>query len=374
MIDVIELTKSLIACPSVTPKDEGAQIVLEKALTTLGFECYHLPFEDVPNLFARRGTDGPHICFAGHTDVVPSGPENLWTFGPFTPEIENNILYGRGASDMKGSVAAFVAAISAYLDQNSLTSGSISLLITGDEEGEAINGTAKVLEWMQDNNHTPDVCLVGEPTNPEFLGQELKIGRRGSLTGKLTVYGKQGHVAYPHLADNPIPRMIKMLQNLIDHTFDKGNEYFPPTTFEITSVDVGNTADNVIPESVNAAFNLRFNDHWKASKLMDAINTILQQTPGAYEISYRSSGDSFLTQPGPWSEIVKQAVIDLTGKTPTYTTSGGTSDARFIQAYCPVVEFGGINKTIHQINENAKVKDLQTLTGIYTRVLELYFR
>ncbi len=374
--NVIDLTKDLIACPSVTPKDKGAQVYLSEKLEALGFECHHLPFGDgdaiVPNLFARLGGGSPHICFAGHTDVVPAGAEDRWTYGPFNSHIEDGVLYGRGASDMKGAVAAFAAAVSEFLEHHK-PEGSISFLITGDEEGPAINGTVKVLEWMKENGHLPDVALVGEPTNPDHLGQEIKIGRRGSLTGRLKVSGKQGHVAYQHLADNPMPRLIKLLDKLADEKLDEGSEFFPPTNLEITSVDVGNTAENIIPNSGRAVFNIRFNDHWSSESLKAHITKLLDQTGYDYELLFEGNAESFITQPGEWSVVVKKAVEDVTGKTPDYTTNGGTSDARFIVNYCPVVEFGVLNKTIHQIDENAAVQDLEDLTKIYQKVLEGYF-
>ncbi|MDH5722621.1 MAG: succinyl-diaminopimelate desuccinylase [Alphaproteobacteria bacterium] len=374
--NVIDLTKKLIACPSVTPKDEGALVYLSEKLTALGFECHHLEFgegsEKVPNLFARLGKSGPHICFAGHTDVVPPGPEERWSFGPFNPHIEDGILYGRGSSDMKGSVAAFAAAVSTFLEGHDLK-GSISFLITGDEEGPSINGTIKVLEWMKENGHVPDVALVGEPTNPDHLGQEIKIGRRGSLTGRLKVSGKQGHVAYQHLADNPMPRLIKLLDVLAEEKLDDGSEFFQQSNLEITSIDVGNRAENVIPDSGRAVFNIRFNDHWNAQSLETHLRELLDKQGFEYELGFEGNAESFITMPGDWSEVVKNAVKDVTGHVPEYTTNGGTSDARFIVNYCPVVEFGGINKTIHQIDENATVQDLEDLTKIYEKILESYF-
>lgn len=374
--DVIELTQKLITCPSVTPKDEGALVYLAELLSALGFECHRLDFgegdDHVPNLFARLGTGAPHICYAGHTDVVPPGPEDAWTYGPFNPHIEDGVLYGRGASDMKGSVAAFTAAVSHYLSEHK-PKGSISLLITGDEEGPAINGTIKVLEWMEANGHIPDVALIGEPTNPDHLGQEIKIGRRGSLTGRLNVSGKQGHVAYQHLADNPMPRLVKILDALTNTTLDTGSEFFPPTNLEITTIDVGNTADNVIPDSGSAKFNIRFNDHWSSDTLSTKIHEIINSCGYEYTLDLVCGAESFLTKPGDWSEVARKAVQDITGKTPEFTTNGGTSDARFVSRYCPVVEFGGINATIHQINENASVQDLEDLTKIFTRMLEIYF-
>lgn len=373
-MNVIDLTQKLIACPSVTPKDAGAQVLLAATLKNIGFECHHLQFGEVPNLFARLGTGGPHLCFAGHTDVVPPGPESEWTFGPFNPQIKNGVLYGRGASDMKGSIAAFAAGVAAYLDKHKKFKGSISLLITGDEEGpDNADGTVRVLEWMKDNGHVPDVALVGEPTNPSELGQEIKIGRRGSLTGTITVKGKQGHVAYQKLADNPLPRLVKLLDALASHKFDEGNEFFDATNLEITTIDVGNSASNIIPGSGRAVFNVRFNDKWSAKTLEAKIKEILKSVSGDYTLEARSGSDSFITQPGVWTGTVQKAVADITGKTARTTTSGGTSDARFITKYCPVVEFGGVNATIHQIDENAKVSDLESLAKIYMRILELYF-
>lgn len=377
MTDVITLTQDLIACPSITPEDAGAQTLLAKKLESLGFECHHLPFGEgkdrVPNLFARLGSEGPHICYAGHTDVVPTGPEDKWTYGPFTPHIEDGIMYGRGTSDMKGSVAAFTCAIAKYLEKNGKPKGSISLLITGDEEAVAINGTIKVLEWMKENGHVPDVALVGEPTNPDYLGQEIKIGRRGSLTGFLSVTGKQGHVAYPHRSDNPLPRLIAMLNTLANYVWDEGTEFFPPTNLELTTIDVGNKADNVIPNHGDATFNIRFNDTWTRESLKAQIKKILDKCGGSYEINFSGGARSFVTQPCDWTDVVAGAVEDIVGKKPALTTSGGTSDARFVVEYCPVVEFGGINKSIHQINENASVADLENIGRIYERVLERYF-
>ncbi len=374
-LNAVDLTCDLIRCASITPLDEGAQELLAKELEAMGFECTHLPFEDVPNLFARLGTDGPHICYAGHTDVVPPGPEDQWTYGPFNPHIdENGVLFGRGASDMKSSVAAFPAAVSAFLDKHGKPQGSISLLITGDEEGVAINGTVKVLEWMRENNHIPDVCLVGEPTNPSELGEEIKIGRRGSFTGEIRIKGTQGHVAYPHRSDNPLPRFIKLLDILANIHFDDGSDFFAPTNLEITTIDVGNVADNVIPGAAQARFNIRFNDHWSSETLEQKIREELDKTGTEYELDTRCGAESFITKPGEWSDIIKQAVIEKTGRTPELTTTGGTSDARFVQKYCPVAEFGVINQSIHQIDENARVSDIEQLTEIYERILELYFK
>lgn len=372
-LSALQLAKDLIACPSVTPEDAGAQKLLARELEKLGFTCHHLEFNGVPNLFARLGTEGPHLCYAGHTDVVPPGPVDAWTYGPFTPTESNGRLIGRGACDMKGSVAAFPAAAAQFLQSHKNFKGSISLLITGDEEGPSVDGTAKVLEWMKKNHHVPDVCLVGEPTNPERMGDEIKIGRRGSLSGRLTVKGKQGHAAYPEKADNPLPRLIKLLDALEGHKFDEGSEFFPPSNLEITTIDVGNTAGNVIPAAGTARFNIRFNDKWTGKSLAAQVEKILGGVSKNYEIEFDYGAESFLTQPGPWSELVARAVHDVTGRTPAHSTKGGTSDARFIKDYCPVVEFGLVNTSAHEIDEYLNIADLELLVRIYARILELYF-
>ncbi|MAE50183.1 MAG: succinyl-diaminopimelate desuccinylase [Micavibrio sp.] len=379
MINTLGLAKALISVPSVTPHDKGAQDILKTHLDAAGFHCFDVPFGGengqarIENLFARFGTGPKHLCYAGHTDVVPPGPEDKWTYGPFTPHVEDGVLYGRGASDMKGSVAAFTVAAIKFVQNHPDFGGSISLLITGDEEADAINGTVKVLEWMKNNNHIPDVALVGEPTNPNHIGQEIKIGRRGSLNGHITVKGKQGHVAYQQLADNPLPRLITLLDRLAGHTFDEGNAYFLPTNLEITTIDVGNSATNVIPAEGRASFNIRFNDNWSKATLMEAITNILDSSKLDYEITFDGNAESFITKPGPWSEIVASAVEKISGLRPAYTTTGGTSDARFIVKYCPVIECGAVNDSIHQINENAKVSDLNDLTQIYEEILKRYF-
>lgn len=378
-MSTLELTKQLIARPSVTPEDSGAQKLLKDHLSSAGFRCHDLPFggengeAKIENLFARFGSGGKHLCYAGHTDVVPAGDENAWTYGPFNPHIENGILYGRGASDMKGSVAAFACAASDFVAKYPDFGGSISMLITGDEEAEAINGTVKVLEWMKANNHIPDIAIVGEPTNPSHIGQEIKIGRRGSLNGYVSVEGKQGHVAYQQLADNPLPRLIKLLDALASHKFDEGNEFFLPTNLEITTIDVGNAATNVIPSHGKAVFNIRFNDYWNKKSLQDKIISLLDEVGEPYNIHFEGNAESFITKPSEWTALVQNVVEEISGHKPDYTTTGGTSDARFIVNYCPVVECGGINASIHQVDENAKVSDLEDLTRIYFRILEKFF-
>ena len=379
-MSVVDITQKLISFPSVTPDDRGAQAYLAGVLKDMGFTIYDLPYGGdngearIQNFFARLGTGGPHLCYAGHTDVVPVGAEDQWRVPPFSGKIVDDAVYGRGASDMKGSIAAFVAAVQTYLDQNGAPeNGSISLLITGDEEADAINGTVKVLEWMEQNGHIPDVCIVGEPTNPDHVGQEVKIGRRGSVTGTLRVNGKQGHVAYQHLADNPMPRLVGLLDALASHHFDDGTDYFTPTNLEITTIDVGNTASNVIPESGTAMFNIRYNDHWTAQSIAAKIKEILDQTGYDYTLSLKDGAESFMTQPGEWTGLMVDAVTEVTGQKPEMTTNGGTSDARFVAPYCPVVEFGGVNATIHQVNEHAKIKDLEIVRDVFGNVLQRYF-
>lgn len=370
--DPVALAQTLIVRPSVTPHDEGAQDVLIAALTPLGFTAHDVTSGNVRNTFLRRGDAGPHFCFCGHTDVVPPGDEAGWRYPPFAGTIEGGVLYGRGASDMKGNIACFVAALSQYLQGRELK-GSVSLLITGDEEGEATHGTVKVLEWMQARGHVPDAALVGEPTNPGALGEEIKIGRRGSLSGTITVTGRQGHVAYPHLADNPLPKLIKLTDALAKHVFDEGSEFFPPTNLELTSIDTGNAADNVIPAKASARFNVRFNERWSAQSLREKITALLDATGFAYSAAFSSNAESFITAPGALTDMVSSAVEDVTGRKPELSTKGGTSDARFVSRYCPVVEFGLINRTIHQVDECAAVDDLHKLTAIYLRLLEKFF-
>lgn len=377
-IDPVALTQDLIRCPSVTPADAGALGVLQRVLEGMGFTCRRLVFEEagtepVDNLYARLGTASPNFCFAGHTDVVPVGDAASWTTDPFGAEIINGKLYGRGTSDMKGAIAAFTAAVKSFLDRNGPPDGSISLLITGDEEGPSINGTRKVLDWMQAHGEVIDACLVGEPTNPRAMGDMMKIGRRGSVTATLTAYGAQGHVAYPHLADNPLPRLTKALSMLADSPLDEGTAHFQPSTLAITTIDVGNPASNVIPAKGTARFNIRFNDLHTPKSLDAHIRDVLEEVGGAWDLKMAVSGEAFLTPPGALVATVAAAVTAVTGKEPELSTSGGTSDARFIKNFCPVVEFGLVGQTMHKVDEHVEVEDIRILTAIYDRVLADFF-
>lgn len=377
-LDPVDLTLRLIRCPSVTPAEGGALDLLQQELEALGFACTRLPFEEagtapVDNLWAKRGEGAPHFCFAGHTDVVPPGETEAWEVDPFAGTLREGQVIGRGAADMKGAIAAFVTAVAARLARVGEVPGSISLLITGDEEGPSINGTRKVLEWLAERGERIDACLVGEPTNPQELGDMVKIGRRGSLTGRLTVQGTQGHIAYPHLADNPCHRIVPLLQALIAEPLDSGSEHFQPSSLQIASIDVGNPATNVIPAQARAVFNVRFNDHWTGASLEGWLRERLAQVDQGWELDVRVSGECFLTPPGPLAEAVVQAVEAETGRKPDLSTSGGTSDARFIRASCPVVEFGLVGQTMHQVNERVAAGDIAALSRIYERVLERVF-
>lgn len=377
-IDPVALTQDLIRCPSVTPADAGALGVLQRVLEGMGFTCRRLVFEEagtdpVDNLYARLGTAAPNFCFAGHTDVVPVGDADAWTTNPFGAEIINGKLYGRGTSDMKGAIAAFTAAVGSFLERNGAPGGSISFLITGDEEGPSINGTRKVLDWMRANGEVIDACLVGEPTNPRAMGDMMKIGRRGSVTATLTAYGAQGHVAYPHLADNPLPRLTKALSMLADSPLDEGTAHFQPSTLAITTIDVGNPASNVIPAKGTAKFNIRFNDLHTPKSLEAHIRDVLEEVGGAWDLKMAVSGEAFLTPPGALVATVAGAVTAVTGRKPELSTSGGTSDARFIKNFCPVVEFGLVGQTMHKVDEHVDVADIRTLTAIYERVLTDFF-
>lgn len=377
-VDPIALAQTLIRCPSVTPADAGAIEVLAAVLESLGFECHRLASDEhggpaIANLYARLGDQGPNLCFAGHTDVVPAGDAAAWSEDPFAGVIKGGQLHGRGAADMKGALAAMVGAISLYLDEREQLAGSISLLITGDEEGKALNGTRFVLDWMQENGERIDACVLGEPTNPDRLGTTIKIGRRGSLTGRLTVRGTQGHVAYPQLADNPLPRLVRLLAALDELPLDSGTRHFDPSNLEIVSIDVGNRASNVIPAKGEAAFNIRFNDTYDSVALETLIRDTLDAAGGGYELSFELTGESFLTPPGPLARIAKDAVEAVTGLRPGYSTTGGTSDARFIHHHCPVVEFGLVGQTMHKVDENVPLADILALTQIYRGIIERYF-
>ena len=377
--DPIVLTKALISCRSVTPHNDGAIEQLSHWLSEMGFKCDILNFkedgtDDVLNLWARIGNEeGPALCFAGHTDVVPEGDETRWSTDPFAAnEIDGKII-GRGVTDMKGAIASFVSATKKFLDERENFAGSISFIITGDEEGIAINGTKKLLNWMQENSISFDDCIVGEPTNPKRLGEMIKIGRRGSVNGVLTVDGQQGHVAYPHLAKNPIPMLLNILNNLTSDQLDQGNEHFQPSNLEITSVDVGNKATNVIPQSASARFNIRYNDNFNSETIEDEINRRLENFKNNFSLKLEHSGDSFLTKPGKLVNDLSEIIFNKTGINPDLSTSGGTSDARFIKSYGNVVEFGLISETMHQIDESVAVKDINDLSEIYYEVLKKYF-
>ncbi|MEO3435080.1 succinyl-diaminopimelate desuccinylase [Inquilinus sp. CAU 1745] len=378
-IDPVALARALIRCPSVTPADEGALDTVQGALEGLGFVCHRLVFSeegqpDIDNLYARLGTGGRNFCFAGHTDVVPVGDSGAWTHDPFGGVIADGLLYGRGAADMKGAVAAFAGGVSRFLDgAGPEFGGSVSLLITGDEEGDAVNGTRKVLGWLKERGERIDACIVGEPTNPDRLGQMIKIGRRGSMTGRLTVHGIQGHTAYPAQADNPLPRLVRMLEAVTAEPLDRGSDHFDPSNLEITTIDVGNPVNNVIPAQGRATINIRFNDLHDSAALEGWLRECFDRIGGRYELSVRVTGESFLTPPGPLSELVAGAVERVTGLRPELSTTGGTSDARFIKDRCPVVEFGLVNRTIHQVDEHVETADIDRLADIYAATLAAYF-
>ncbi len=382
-IDPLNLSQALIKCPSVTPDTGEALDVLQDILSEMGFRCKQVSFSaadtpDVNNLYAKFGHSSPNFCFAGHTDVVPVGDLEAWTVDPFGAEIKKGMLCGRGASDMKTAIACFVAAVSRFIDtRDNNFKGSISLLITGDEEGPAINGTKKLLEWITEEGDVLDACLVGEPTNPNKLGDMIKIGRRGSLNGYLTVSGTQGHTAYPHLADNPIHLIVKMLETITSKELDQGTDHFQASTIQVSTIDVDNPATNVIPAKAKATFNVRFNDLHKATDierwLREQFDMLTNQTDGSYDLITKVSGEAFLSPPGQLSAVLSGAVTEVIGRTPVLSTSGGTSDARFIKDYCPVAEFGMVGATMHKIDESVKLVDLEALTAIYTTTLKNYF-
>ena len=374
----IELTKTLINCRSVTPENDGAIEQVSHWLEEIGFKSEILNFKEegtasIKNLWSKMGSKGPTICFAGHTDVVPTGNIDEWSSDPFDANEVNDKIIGRGAADMKGSIASFISATNRFVKEYPDFPGSIGFIITGDEEGCAINGTKKILTWMKSNNISFDDCLVGEPTNPNSLGEMIKIGRRGSVNGVITVKGVQGHVAYPHLADNPIPKLIKILENLINKKLDDGTEHFQPSNIEITSIDIGNTATNVIPKEASANFNIRYNDIFDREKIEEEVHNRIRSLNYDYSIKFEHSGDSFLTSPGKLTKNLSKIIEDQTGNTPELSTSGGTSDARFIKDYGNVVEFGLIGATMHKVDESASIKDIKNLTEIYYQLLKKYF-
>ena len=377
--DPLELTTELIKCRSVTPQNDGAIELLSEKLQKIGFNCEIVEFSEndsdsIKNLWAKIGDKSPILSFAGHTDVVPEGDETLWESPPFDGINDGNKIVGRGAVDMKGSIGSFISAVSIFLDKNGKKfNGSISLIITGDEEGKAVNGTQKLLEWMEKNNHTFDDCIVGEPTNPNKLGEMIKIGRRGSTNITLTLKGNEGHVAYPQLADNPIPKLILILNELIKEPLDEGNEYFDASNLEITSIDAGNSASNVIPPEITAKLNIRYNDNFTKEKIESEIESRLKKHDYEYSINFEHSGDSFITEPGEFVNNLSKIVEKHCKITPTLSTTGGTSDARFIKNYGRVVEFGLVGASMHKINEYSNNADIEKLKDIYLDVLNDYF-
>ena len=382
-INELQLAKELIKFPTVTPVDAGIMKFLEKKLKALGFKTKVLEFREknnkpVKNLYARLGSKGPNFCYAGHLDVVPAGNLKDWTVNPFKPSIKKGYLIGRGANDMKSSVAAFVSAVSNFISNKRGFNGSISLLITGDEEGAAINGTKKVVEYLKKKKEKIDFCLVGEPTNPNKLGEMIKIGRRGSMTGKLSIIGIQGHVAYPHRANNPSTSLVQILKELKEIKFDNGTKDFQPTNLEITKIDIDNFADNVIPGIANAKFNIRFNNRHSSSSLKKKINKIIKKiskkNKSKYMIDYRVSGEAFLTKPNSTTYMIQNIIKKITKIKPKLSTTGGTSDARFIRKIAPCLEFGLVGKTMHKVDEAVSLSDLKKLTLIYSIILKNYFK
>ena len=376
-ISELKLAKELIRRPSVTPRDAGTINILAKNLRSLGFKCQLINFKNIKNLYAKLGKSSPNFCYAGHTDVVPPGNIKDWSVNPFKPAIKNNKLIGRGANDMKASIACFVAAVSKFKGKNKKFKGSISLLITGDEEGIAINGTKRVVEYLKRKRETINFCLVGEPTNPNKLGEMIKIGRRGSITGRLTVIGAQGHVAYPHRANNPSNTIIKILKKIKEIKLDRGTKSFQPSNLEITKINIDNHADNVIPGSASAVFNIRFNNKHSSGSLKRKFNSIFKsitkKTKCKFNVKYEVSGEAFLTKPNKTTYMIQNTIKKITKIKPKLSTTGGTSDARFIRKIAPCLEFGLVGKTMHKIDESVPISDLKKLTKIYVNILENYF-
>ena len=377
-ISELKLAKELIRRPSITPKDAGVINLLAKNLRSLGFKCQVINFKNVKNLYAKLGKSSPNFCYAGHTDVVPPGNISEWSVNPFKPAVKNDKLIGRGANDMKASIACFVAAVSRFKIKNKKFKGSISLLITGDEEGIAINGTKKVIKYLKIKKEKINFCLVGEPTNPNKLGEMIKIGRRGSITGRLTVIGTQGHVAYPHIANNPSNAMVKILKKIKEVKLDKGTKNFQPSNLEITKINIDNHADNVIPGSAEAVFNIRFNNKHSSNSLKRKLNkifrSITRKAKCKFNIKYEVSGEAFLTKPNKTTYMIQNTIKKITGIKPKLSTAGGTSDARFIRKIAPCLEFGLVGKTAHKIDESVPLPDLKKLTNIYINILENYFK
>ena len=378
-LDPVGFAAELIRRPSITPKDEGALDILAARLEALGFNCHRLRFEEpgtdpIENLYARWGERQPNLCFAGHTDVVPTGAADTWSFDPFGAALKDGVLCGRGAVDMKGAIAAFTTATERFIAARPPHfTGSISYLITGDEEGVAINGTRKVLDWLAARGERIDACVVGEPTSATELGDMIKIGRRGSMTGRLTVNGVQGHVAYPHLADNAAHRLVTLLHALTAEPLDDGTEHFQASGLQVTTIDIGNPATNVIPGAARATFNIRFNDLWTSAKLKDWVAERLADAGGEYQLKWEVSGESFLVPPGVVSDCLTAAIGTVTGRTPELSTTGGTSDARFIHAYCPVAEFGLVGQTMHKVDERVPAAEIEQLAEIYAAFLDRFF-
>ena len=376
VVDPVELTRDLIRRPSVTPADEGAMDMVERLLTGLGFHCRRMAFETIENLYARRGTASPNLCFAGHTDVVPTGSPAAWSAAPFDAEVRDGVLYGRGAVDMKGGIAAWIAAVSRVLAEGDVP-GSLSFLITGDEEGPALHGTKRVVETLMAEGEVIDACVVGEPSSQHALGDTIKIGRRGSLNSWITVHGKQGHVAYPDRAANPAPVMARLMARLADHRLDDGYPSFQPSNLEITTIDIGNPATNVIPAEAKARLNIRFNPTHTGDALIAWLNATAGEAQAEsglrIELEHLCSGDAFLTESGPFVTGVQDAVEAVAGRRPEASTTGGTSDARFIRALCPVLELGLVGQTMHQIDERAPVSEIEALAEVYRGVIETFF-
>ena len=377
-ISELKLAKELISKPSITPKDAGAINLLAKNLRSLGFKCQIMNFKNVKNLYAKLGNLNPNFCYAGHTDVVPPGNMNDWSVNPFRPAIINNKLIGRGANDMKASIACFVAAVSRFKTKNKKFKGSISLLITGDEEGKAINGTRKVVKYLKRKKEKINFCLVGEPTNPNKLGEMIKVGRRGSITGRLSIIGTQGHVAYPHRANNPSDTIVKILKKIKEIKLDKGTKNFQPSNLEVTKINIDNHADNMIPGSADAVFNVRFNNKHSSTSLKRKLNSIFKsitkKNKCKFNVKYEISGEAFLTKPNKTTYMIQNTIKKVTGIKPTLSTAGGTSDARFIKKIAPCLEFGLVGKTMHKIDESVPLSDLKKLTNIYLNILENYFK